>query len=490
MSHGAQRFPLRSGALGLLCASAGAAAVAAGWLWVGILLLAIACGATLKVAVSVSGSFASLTVIFLFFHAVYGFSGPIAALTGAPLPDVFSTPFKVDLYLLEFGLATFALCAGLLIAAATRVVPPGQESARIRSVGSPRAGIILVALGSLFELINCIRAGGWTIIIQGKAVYQSEVDALVLTLPSSQLVALGLALAALAWSQARLAGQRGFRWRDAILLLLAIAPSLAITLALGFRSPMLEWLLVVLVGATYHTPLRRINLRIAALIVILYVTSGVVYASRAVIGLGLATGDWSAVGESVLTTERLILAVNPAATEFGAAFGNFSEYNRLANEPLRYGSSYLQSLLLPVPGFLYPGKKPQQIGYEFRDRYFSSMAADGAIAGTAYSSLLEAYVNFGVAGPLLVYFILAWLLALAERARQTRPEAGWHIGYLLLVSSAVAFHRSDFSFLVGTFVLNAMVILGLLGGITLLGWLRPALYPSRAPASPAPDVVR
>jgi hypothetical protein len=205
--------------------------------------------------------------------------------------------------------------------------------------------------------------------------------------------------------------------------------------------------------------------------------------------LGLATGNWGVLTEWLQSPERLGVALNPAATEFGAAFGNFSEYTRLANDPPRLGSSYLRALVLPIPGFLYPGKKPQQPAYEFRDRFFASLATAGAISGTAYSSLLEAYVNFGVAGAGMVYFGMGLLLALAERARQTRPEAGWHIGYLLMVSSAVAFHRSDFSFLVGTIVLNGLVVAALLFGTTLLGWFRPVLSPSRA-ALPAPDAVR
>ena len=175
-----------------------------------------------------------------------------------------------------------------------------------------------------------------------------------------------------------------------------------------------------------------------------------------------------------------MMALNPAATEFGAAFGNFSEFVSQGGERPRLGSSYLQSLLLPIPEFLYPGKKPGQIAYQFRDRFFPAMADAGAIAGTAYSSLLEAYVNFGIGGGLAVYFLLGCLLCLAERVRVSAAGIQWHLGYLLLVSSAVAFHRSDFSLLTGTVALNAELIILYLSWTLAVGWLRRALTNSTA----------
>ncbi len=451
----------------------------------GIALTALAGAslATILIAVHASGSWATLTVIFAIFHMIYGVSGPVAVLMGSTLPDAFGTPYHLDTYLAEYGLATFGFGAGLILASRSGMVRPDAPAAVPRSPSSVRTGVLFVAIGSVFEFINYARAGGWAIVIQGKAVYQSAVDALVLTLPSSAMVSLGLALLTLSASRAAAQGLRPIRRGDALLALLAIAPSLALTIVLGYRAPLLQWLLVVVVGAFYYTPVRSLGWRMLGLTSVIYLGSGLLYANRAILAYGLMTGEWQQVWETAQTSERLVLAINPAATEFGAAFGNFSEYVARTNEEPRLGSSYVRAFTLPIPGFLYPGKKPQQIGYEFRDKYFAALAQQGSIAGTAYSSLLEAYVNFGWPGGAGVYFALALLLALAERTRRASNSIGWQLGYVLLVSDAVSFHRSDFSFLVGNLALNAVVIVLYLAGSTSLAWIWSSLRADRvAPA--------
>jgi len=474
-------------AIGL--ATLGTALVASGQPALAVLGLLGACLLLITIGMRVAGTLASLTVIFTVFHAIYGLAGPIAAVTGAPLPAVFTQPYRVEEYLFEFGLSTIGLGAGLAITMVLGVIRTGGEAAALRWQPSQRVGIVVVALGSLFEIVNCVRAGGWPIIVQGKAVYQSAVDSLVLTLPSSQMVSLGLVTIAVAMARNAKAGSPRVRGIEAVLAALAMLPSVAITLALGYRSPLLEWLLVVVVGAYYYTPLRNLTWRMLALAAGLYVASGVVFANRAIIGLGLATGDWRSVWEAAQSRERLVLALNPAATEFGAAFGNFSEYVSRATDPPRLGATYLRALTSPIPSFLYPGTKPQQIGYEFRDRFFPSMALESAIAGTAYSSILEAYINFGSPGTGPVYLVLAMLLALCERVRQTRHEPAWHFCYVLLVSNAVSFHRSDASLLVSAIALNAVVIVAFIVTGGLLRWVREAITPGSAPGVRSSDVA-
>lgn len=474
------------GALALGLASAGTALVAAGAPGLAVPVLAVAWLATIGIAVQVAGTWASLTLIFVAFHGIYGLSGPVAVLNGGALPWGFSTPYRVEAYLVEFGLATLGLAGALLLAVRFGLVRLGGDTARPQWDASPLVGITLVAVGSLFEVINCLRAGGWPIILRGKAAYQSEVDALVLTLPSSQMVSLGLVLATLAVALSSESGGPRLRRRELLLGVLAISPSAAITLALGFRAPLLDWLLVVIVGVYYLTPIRRISWRMVVLVLTLYLGSGLVFANRALIGFGLVTGDWGAVWEAAGSPERLALGLNPAATEFGAAFGNFSEYVTRSSEAPRLGVTYVRALTSPIPGFLYPGTKPQQVGYEFRDRFFPELARAGAIAGTAYSSLLEAYVNFGVAGGALVYFVVGFLLVSAERIRQRSAGLGWHLMYVLLLSNAVAFHRSDLSLLTSTLALNVVVIAVFFVVRTGSAWLLSA---TSAPGVSSPDLT-
>jgi hypothetical protein len=195
-----------------------------------------------------------------------------------------------------------------------------------------------------------------------------------------------------------------------------------------------------------------------AVILLLYVASGLVFSNRAVIAYGFLSGNWRTAGEMSLTGERLLLALNPAATEFGSAFGNYSEYLNRSGALPALGETYVRGLTTPIPGFLYPGDKPQQAAYEFRDRFFPGLASQGAIAGTAYSSILESFVNFGPAGALFVYLIVGLGLGFAERGRWRAGRAGVHLLYLMLAVQAVAFHRSDLSSVIAATVIAGFIV--------------------------------
>jgi len=473
-----------AGALGLLVvlfSLGGSLCAYGGYLWPSAITLLLACALLIRFGVRFGGSWATLLVVFLFFHAVYGLSGPFAVLSGGYLPGVFSPPFRVGEFLAALGLGTAALCVGLSVVMV--LVPAGCELFKFLNrehLGSPRAGIAVIGLGSAMELTNCVRAGGWRLIVLGKAVYQSQVDALVLTLPASGVVALGLAILTL--SMARRPGERrpGLSGGEVFMLLLAAAPILLITLALGYRGPMMEWFLVGVLGWRYFNPLPRLGTRAVGVFVALYLASGLVYSNRAIIGYGLLTGDWGRVLQLAATSERLLLALNPAGTEFGAAFGNYSEYlNRASVEP-SLGETYVRGLATPIPGFLYPGKKPQQVAYEFRDRLFPGLAREGTIAGTAYSSLLESFVNFGTGGAFAVYLVVGLVLGLVDRWRWRTKSVALHLLYLLLGVQAVAFHRSDLSSVMAGTMLSVVIVFTYLSVRFVVLWLAAGFSPSQS----------
>jgi len=189
---------------------------------------------------------------------------------------------------------------------------------------------------------------------------------------------------------------------------------------------------------------------------------GLIYASRGSRGAAVYSGDWSTVIRSTLARQALLQAINPAANEFGATLGNFSEYLKTGAQQPGLGRSYLVGLLLPVPSSLYPGKKPQQIGFEFRDLVFPAVAEQGSIAGTGYSSILEAYYNFREVGVFAVYFLWGMVLVLIERRRLRAVSMWFALLYLMFVPSAVAFHRSSLGdAVIAPAVLNAAAIVAL-----------------------------
>lgn len=87
---------------------------------------------------------------------------------------------------------------------------------------------------------------------------------------------------------------------------------------------------------------------------------------------------------------------------------------------LRWGATYLQALTLLPPRWMYPGR-PTPIGDEFAEEFLGKDYYDNA--GFGYSSVTEAYVNFGAVGPPLVFVLVglgfgAMRDALARRRRQ------------------------------------------------------------------------
>jgi hypothetical protein len=447
-----------------------------------------AAGASLALALHVvrrTGTVSSLLVLFTGFHALYGLSGVANVVAGATLHRIFSQPYAEDAFLMMYALATAGLVLGSSVGKAAgmlRAAPPVTPSKAASSHGLRWAAVAAAAAASVMELINLYRVGGSSILLLGKAVYQSEVEAIAFTLPSNIVANFAAAAFGVAASLDRRLGRRR-SGPGLAAFAMALSPLLLVSVFLGRRGPILDWLFAAALGATFYTPVRRLPARLVAAAVALYLAMGYLFANRALLGITAVTGNWSEFWTSSLTPARLAQAVNPGANEFGAAFGNFSEYVHAGRQPLLLGSSYLRSPLAVVPAFLYPGTKPPQIWVEFRDTYFAAEARSGAIAGTAYSSILEAYVNFGPPGVFGVYFVLG-AAAMALERRRGRTGSG-ALTYALLAPAAIIFHRSDLSAgLVGP-LYYALVTPAAFGAavhvlrlVTRTG-ARPAIVPSR-----------
>ncbi len=72
---------------------------------------------------------------------------------------------------------------------------------------------------------------------------------------------------------------------------------------------------------------------------------------------------------------------------------------------LRWGATYLQTLTLLPPRWMYPGR-PTPVPDEFAQEFLGKDYYDNA--GFGYSSVTEAYVNFGVVGPPLVFLLVGF----------------------------------------------------------------------------------
>lgn len=428
--------------------------------------------AVVALALASSGGFNTLLVVFAVFHALYGLSGSFAAVYGAPLQPIYTEPYEVSRFLLNYSLATIGLALGVLLLRSGRAVGvAGSEWSR-----SPRLlalySIVLGSAASAMEVVNLVRVGGVPVLLEGKALYQSLSADLPMNLPSDEVAMLAIAIMALAVGASL---KSGWPPRDRVPRLhmgafaLTLLPLLAVAVWLGQRGLLLGWVLITLVGVTYGTSMRRITFAMGTIALVVYLGMGLIYASRGSRGAALYGGDWTAILKSTLARQAVLQAINPASNEFGATLGNFSEYLKAGTQAPGLGKSYLVSLVLPIPSSLYPGRKPQQIGYEFRDLVFPAEAERGSIAGTGYSSILEAYYNFREPGVLVVYALVGMVLVTVERYRARSASFWFAVTYLMFLPSAVIFHRTAFGdAVVAPAILNAAAVVILWVATSLL----------------------
>ena len=124
----------------------------------------------------------------------------------------------------------------------------------------------------------------------------------------------------------------------------------------------------------------------------------------------------------------------------------------------KFGETYLRGLVIWIPSFMCIGEKPQQITYEFRDSYFPSEAKRSSIAGTAFSSILEAYWNFGYLGVFVIYFIVAYLLQKLDLYWKNYSEFSFLL-YILISPFLISFHRSALGDIISNIILKALALL-------------------------------
>lgn len=420
------------------------------------------------------GGINTILTAFLLFFTLYGFSGPIGALGEGLSYAIFGVPPAVQEWLVSQGVAIsgliFGVGAGTLGYRALQegTIPERLSGLTARSLS--RLAVGLLGAASLMELVNYYRVGGFGMLTQGKALYQSSYASLTLTLPSHVVADIGFAMLGLSMAFALHRG--GVNKKALLAAVIAVSPLLFITTVLGQRGALLAWLMVFVVGYYVFRRLESIQRTYVVIVVGTYVFMSLVFSLRATVPYALQTGDWAVVVERTFEQDKVARALDPTSNEFGAAFGNFSVYKYWADsEPLRLGSSYIAGLVVPIPGIVYPGEKPKQITYEFRDQYLSSYGRKSRISGTGFSSTLEAYMNWGIAGVAFVYFVVGFVLVQIERFRKRMVHRSslWGLSfYLTLIPLTQLFHRSAFGTTWGTLVVSGLILVAMWVGLNLL----------------------
>ncbi|HEY8366976.1 MAG TPA: O-antigen polymerase [Bacteroidia bacterium] len=391
------------------------------------------------------GNYSNFTVVFLAFSCFYGLSGPIAVNYGKGIPNVFPAPYLVDYFLLHYSLAVLGITIGLIIFGSLKSseidikyqMPHWNEKILLILM------YVFATTASLMEMVNLIRAGGFEVLFAGKAVYQSVVSDLTGTLPSQEMMLLATSFLGLTLSNSTKIKSKLCRLSIITSFLLLGIVNILILVILGQRGELLSLVVVFIIGYLYFSPLKRIKPKILIIILVLYLSMSFLYGIRSQLGYVLSTKDWDILITRISKPEFWITILNPASNEFGAPFGNFNTYILYGKRELKWGRTYITGLTVLIPRFIWPGK-PQSVTYEFRDTFFPEWVQRGSISGTAYSSILEAYVNFGTIGVPIVYFLIALAMGWLEKKRLHSRSLAFTIFYLTLLPEAIIFHRSSF----------------------------------------------
>lgn len=402
----------------------------------------------LRIGYLAACQYSSLVFLFSLFFVMYCMSAPISLLFGFELHGIFGSNLPVGEALSLVSLGLLGLAAGVTagVGLVRRYGPLDPQVVYSDSTSTLflRTGLVLAAASSAFELINLARAGGFDTLALGKAIYQSVASELTLTLPSIQCL---IAAAALFGVGLAMKASGGAHRKYIVSLILGFflsgGISLAVALLLGRRGPLAALALVFVLAWSWHKPIRRLSLKVVTIILILYLVMGVLYSNRAQIGYGILKGDLEMVVKPMADVSRLGYALNPATNEFGAPFGNLCAYLNRDGESARWGQTYLNGLVLMIPGFLYPGDKPTQITYEFRDKYFPTEQLRGSIASTGFAPLVEALMNFRTIGVLLVMMCVGLLVVSAELLK-SHNSAIAAVLYCLLAPLTQLWNRSSF----------------------------------------------
>lgn len=425
------------------------------------MLLVISGGCFLKFSKQKLGSINNISFVFLCFLMIYGLSAPISVLLGGGIPPIFSKPYLLLDYLFIYILSLIGISVGML-----SVKRKYRTDTNSKVIGSRllKIGVFFCLLALFFDFINNARIGFASLLLD-KAAYQSKIQELSFTLPTAKLYILALIVFCLGVAKSKYHEQK-VNVKFFVMFFISFFPTLTLHFVTGQRGFIVTALGTVFLALTYYLEINKVKKKVIVIAVLAYVLLVLLTMVRGVIGYSIENEDMSLVKERLFDTTELVNRLNPAESEFGAPFGNLNEYLLKGQDDIEGGLTYVKSFTIIVPRFMYPGTKPVQAIYDFRDRFFPREKVRGDIASTGYSALLEAYLNFSWVGIFLVYFIIGIFLIKLQNRWLNKAGVYFPIFYLSMFNLTRAFHRSGFDTVIGEFFWAA-----LLGVVTYVCYL-------------------
>jgi len=238
----------------------------------------------------------------------------------------------------------------------------------------------------------------------------------------------------------------------------------------GDRRLVLQAIFTVIAVLSVLRPAAlKLKVQTWILIVVAYFLFSIFAYARPLIAAVAASRETPAGAVSELIDSWSTDWILPEHTELAGPYLSLLSAVSSSTEHL-YGSSYYESLPAVLPKFLYPGQKPPILSSEFASQMHRGI---GPASGWGYSPVAEAFVNFGVAGVVLIFVL--WTIFFLVVGEMRYRSASGIIAFAVLFSEAVNANRIDFRnvygeivyFIVGLLTVTCInaILAGLVGGL-------------------------
>jgi len=425
--------------------------ICTGWAINAVIALQGWIGASLAVSIALSatafylfrsllGYWNSLIMLFWFAHTAYGIAGPLVWYISPEDIPLHREILYTDVYIAFYSLSSIGFTLGVLlqrIAVKTRM--PNCSRSDSASNFALRAASILVLLVGLANELNKSRSPEYYVTLMlGKGLHGT------LQVPTdvffSNLVLVSVAL--LGFSLRGTIARTDSKFWFLIIWLALFSPIIAVHLLVGERGFLIFSLFVFVFSFYFDKIFPNLSRKAVFLMLLIYVFSVLIFSARSMTG-SLILGEIDIKEYSRDTYENFKrLFLNPASIEFGATFVNFNVFYKSSNFiSLYYGETYIRGFSSLVSHFYDKQRKPN-IVEEFHYMFYPEIIERGA--GFAFSSILEAYWNFGSIGIFGVYLLFGLMLSLLEAYVRCRSFSALSLFYVMLVPTVLRIHRTNF----------------------------------------------
>jgi len=427
---------------GSLCVLWAVVAVCALQSWIGtcLLIAIVATALNFLLFKQAFGYWNSLIMLFWFSHAAYGISGPLSWYLSETSIPLYREINYTEFYVMFYALSSLGFTLGSLLVSLRRT---RNHPARVAVAPNPRAlfwgFVILGLIGTVFELYQLRQLDFQKVLELGKSFYHLSFSQQNLTDFSSSFALASAALLGFFFATPSLSKSDYFK--TLALWALVNAPILLKNLIVGERGFFVFVIFCIIFSAFMFNKIKVLRYRTLLIVLFLYIFSVVLFASRSLSGkliLGLA--DWNTFYGIV--SESFLNYSNPAVMEFGAVFVNFNVFYASAEElPFRFGETYIRGIVSTFH-LLFHGDRMLTTNEEFNYMFFPEFAERGI--GWAFSSIVEAYWNFGTFGVFAVYFVIGMAVSTLERAAYYSKFSFVHLVYIMFIPVILRFHRTNF----------------------------------------------